>query len=143
VEAAVAEFGAASVDTEKDHTVECDIYSPCALGAVLNESTIPELHCAAVCGSANNQLAEAADHDRLAERGILYAPDYVVNAGGVINIAGEAKGEPYDHDATFARIATIHDTTLRIFAIADQRGITPAEAADQLAEERIAAARSH
>jgi leucine dehydrogenase len=120
--------------------VECDIFSPCALGAVLNERTIPELRCAAVCGCANNQLATDADGDRLASRGVLYAPDYVVNAGGVMNIAQEKAPGGYDQDRAWARIATIHDTVTRVFALADDHGVTPADAADGLAEQRIAAA---
>ena len=99
---AVSELGAASAPVEQIHAVECDIFSPCALGAGLNERTIPELRCEAVCGSANNQLEEEADGERIAARGVLYAPDYVANAGGVINIAVEAAGESYDRDAAFA-----------------------------------------
>jgi leucine dehydrogenase len=106
---------------------------------VLNAGTIPQLRCAAVCGAANNQLAVAADADRLAERDILYAPDYVANAGGVINIYEEAMGLSYDRDAAFARVQRIHRTMLEIFDIAEAKGITTAEAADHLAQDRIAA----
>jgi leucine dehydrogenase len=135
------EFGAAVADDPASaHAVECDIFSPCALGAVLNVESIPELRCAAVCGAANNQLAEEADGDRLAQRGILYVPDYVANAGGVININDEAKGLPYDHQAALARVTDIQQTVLEVFEIAEAKGITTAEAADHLAEDRIAAA---
>ncbi|HEV2761277.1 MAG TPA: Glu/Leu/Phe/Val dehydrogenase dimerization domain-containing protein, partial [Acidimicrobiales bacterium] len=90
VDWAVTEVGAEAVAVEKIHAVECDIYSPCALGGVLNTNTIPELRCAAVVGSANNQLADDAASARLlADAGVLYAPDFVVNAGGLINIAEE------------------------------------------------------
>src|SRR3954471_14810439 len=82
VEGAVKDFGAEPVPVEKAHAVECDIFSPCALGAVLNATTIPELRCEAVVGSANNQLADAASADLITEAGVVYAPDYVVNAGG-------------------------------------------------------------
>ena len=140
VAAAVAELGAAGADVDRIHAVDCDIFSPCALGAGLSERTIPELRCAAVCGSANNQLADEADGERIAARGVLYAPDYVANAGGVINIAVEAAGGTYDRDGAFRRVATIHDTLLRVFALADELGITTAAAADRLAEQRIAAA---
>jgi leucine dehydrogenase len=139
--AAVTErTGAASVDAAGAHAVGCDIFSPCALGAVLDERTIPELACAAVVGSANNQLATDEDDDRLQDRGIVYAPDYVVNAGGVINIAEEQGG--YDHARAEAKIARIHDTLGQILDLAERDGITPAEAADRFAEQRIEAARA-
>jgi leucine dehydrogenase len=119
--------------------VACDLYSPCALGAALSATTIPELRCTAVVGSANNQLATDADAARLAAAGILYAPDYVVNAGGVINIAEERGG--YDRARADARIRGIHDTLLAVFELADSQRITTAAAADRLAEQRIEAAR--
>jgi leucine dehydrogenase len=116
--------------------VACDIFSPCALGAVLNATTIPELHCDAVVGSANNQLATPADAERLRHRSVIYAPDFVANAGGVMNIADEPHG--YDRARAYDRIRTIHDTLLRVFERADADGTTTAAAADRLAEERIA-----
>jgi valine dehydrogenase (NAD+) len=122
------------------HTVECDVLAPCALGASLNAQTIPELQCAAVCGCANNQLATDEDGDRLAAAGVLYAPDYVVNAGGVVNIADEVEPGGYDHDRAYARITRIEHTLLDVFARADADGITPAEAADRIAEARLSAA---
>ncbi|MEY2464806.1 MAG: leucine dehydrogenase [Acidimicrobiaceae bacterium] len=141
--AAIAgEVGAVVVAPDEIHRVDCDLFSPCALGATLNASTIPELRCAAVCGCANNQLATEPDGERLAEAGVLYAPDYVVNAGGVINIADETTPGGYDRDRAWTRVATIHDTLLRVFALADEQAITPAVAADRLAEQRIAAART-
>jgi leucine dehydrogenase len=119
------------------HTVGCDIFAPCALGAVLNRHSIPELGCAAVVGSANNQLETEADAVRLAERGVLYAPDFVANAGGVINIAEEPNG--YDRDRAYERIASIHSTLLAVFGRADAERTTPSEAANRLAEDRIRA----
>jgi leucine dehydrogenase len=142
VDAVVATTGAAVVSPDAIHAVECDVLSPCALGALLNERTIPELRCAAVCGCANNQLATEDDGDRLAERGVLYAPDFVANAGGVINIADELGGDGYSRERAWARVATIEQTMTRIFDIADEQGTTPAHAADHLAEERLAAARA-
>jgi leucine dehydrogenase len=136
VDAVVARDGAGTVAPEAAHAVACDIFSPCALGAVLNATTIPELHCDAVVGSANNQLAELADAERLRQRGIVYAPDFVANAGGVINIAEEPHG--YDRQRAYDRIRTIHDTLLRVFDRAEADGTTTATAADLLAEERIA-----
>jgi len=139
VEAVVDRTGAHVADAATAHTVECDVFSPCALGAVLDGRTIPQLSCAAVVGSANNQLATDEDDNRLQAAGILYAPDYVVNAGGVINIAEEQGG--YDHARAEEKIARIHDTTLQILDLADRDGITTAEAADRFAEQRIEAAR--
>ena len=114
------------------------MFAPCALGAVLSEPTIPQLRCEIVAGSANNQLATDDDDDRLAERGILYIPDYVANAGGVINIAEEPKG--YDQERAWQRIAGIGATVTEILALADTEDVTPAEAADHYAEARITAA---
>jgi leucine dehydrogenase len=131
------ELGAVVVGADVAHAVGCDIFSPCALGAVLNRSTIPELGCTAVVGSANNQLATEADALRLAERGVLYAPDFVANAGGVINIAEEPHG--YNRDRAYERIRTVHDTLLAVFDRAEADRITPAEAANRVAEDRIAA----
>ena len=121
------------------HTVACDVLSPCALGGTLNAGTIPELRCAIVCGSANNQLLEPADGDRLAAAGILYVPDYVANAGGIINIAEEVHG--YDARRAAERITAIRTTTAEVLELAEASGTTPAEAADRLAERRIAAGR--
>jgi glutamate dehydrogenase/leucine dehydrogenase len=136
VDSVVERHGAVPVTADAAHTVACDIFSPCALGGVLNAETIPELACEAVVGSANNQLAELADAERLRQRGVVYAPDFVANAGGVINIAEEPHG--YDRTRAYRRISSIHDTLLAVFDRADTEGITTAEAADRLAEERIA-----
>ncbi len=140
VAALAAELEASVADPATVHEIECDIFSPCALGATLNEHTIPQLRCAAICGCANNQLATEADGTRLEAAGVVYAPDYVVNGGGVINIAAELGPDGYDHDRALRRVATIHDTVARIFATADRENITPAAAADHLAEERLRAA---
>jgi leucine dehydrogenase len=134
------EVGADVVDASDIHHVACDIYSPCALGAVLNETTIPELRCAAICGCANNQLATPEDGARLAARDVLYAPDYVVNAGGVINIAHELGDGGYDHARAWDHIAGIGETLTKVFGLADEQGVTPADAADRFAEARLAAA---
>jgi glutamate dehydrogenase/leucine dehydrogenase len=133
--------GVEVVDPAVAHTVECDVFSPNAYGAVLSATTIPELRCAAVCGAANNQLATHDDAVRLAERGVLYAPDYVANAGGVINIADELHGT-YDHDRAFARVAGIRETMANVLRTASAEGMTTADAADRLAERRIDAARA-
>ncbi len=137
--AVVDRTGAGVVAPDAAHAMECDVYSPCALGGALSEVTIPALRCAAVVGCANNQLATPQDAQRIAASGVLYAPDYVANAGGVINIAQEQGG--YDRARAEARIQGIHDTVLRVLDLADAEGITTAAAADLLAERRIDEAR--
>jgi leucine dehydrogenase len=116
------------------------VYAPCAVGGTLNARTIPQLRCRIVAGSANNQLAEPADAQRLRGAGILYAPDYVVNAGGVIQLVGlEDRG--WDEGELEQALAGIGDTLRRIYSDAASAGITPAEAAERLAAERIAKGR--
>ncbi|MFC7219597.1 Leu/Phe/Val dehydrogenase [Streptomyces polyrhachis] len=115
-----------------------DVYAPCALGGALNDGTVPVLTAKIVCGAANNQLAHPGVEKDLAERGILYAPDYVVNAGGVIQVADELHG--FDMERARAKAAQIFDTTLEIFAKAEADGIPPAVAADRIAEHRMAVA---
>jgi len=119
------------------HRVPCDIYSPCGLGGVLNATTIPELRCWAIAGAANNQLASPSCGQQLADAGVLYAPDFVVNAGGIINIASERSAAGYDHERAFADVAGIYDTTLAVFDAAKRDGLTPVEAAVMLARRRL------
>ncbi|PAZ16636.1 valine dehydrogenase [Streptomyces sp. SA15] len=116
-----------------------EIYAPCALGGALDDDTVPVLTARIVCGAANNQLAHPGVEKDLADRGILYAPDYVVNAGGVIQVADELRG--FDFERCKAKAAKIFDTTLAIFARAKADGIPPAAAADRIAEQRMAEAR--
>jgi len=116
---------------------DLDVYSPCALGGALSDETVPLLRAKVVCGAANNQLAHPGVEKRLADRGILYAPDYVVNAGGVIQVADEITG--FDFERAKAKAAQIFDTTKRIFALAAEEGVPPAVAADRLAERRMTA----
>lgn len=119
--------------------LECDIFAPCALGPVLTDDTIGSLRCRAIAGAANNQL-ERPEHGRLlADAGIVYAPDYVINAGGLINVEDELHG--YDQARAHAKAEGIAGTLREIFAMAKADGTTPAEAADRLAEARISAAR--
>lgn len=117
-----------------------DIYAPCALGGALNDHTVPVLTASVVCGAANNQLAHPGVEKDLQDRGILYAPDYVVNAGGVIQVADELHG--FDFERCRAKAARIFDTTLAIFARAKADGVPPAAAADRIAEQRMADARA-
>jgi leucine dehydrogenase len=130
-----------AVPVAEAHRVECDIFSPCALGGTLNAVTIPQLNCRGVVGSANNQLATATDGLRLAERAIVYAPDFVVNSGGVINIAQELVG--YDHEKAYAHVKGIFDTTLRVIEASHENGLTTDAVANALAEHRLAAAGNH
>ncbi|MET7286899.1 Glu/Leu/Phe/Val dehydrogenase dimerization domain-containing protein [Streptomyces sp. NPDC005573] len=131
----------AVADTDALIRVEgLDIYAPCALGGALDDETVPVLTARVVCGAANNQLAHPGVEKDLADRGILYAPDYVVNAGGVIQVADELHG--FDFDRCRAKAAKIFDTTLTIFTRAKEDGIPPAAAADRIAEQRMTEARA-
>jgi valine dehydrogenase (NAD+) len=113
-----------------------DIYSPCAMGGALNDDTVAALSARIVCGGANNQLAHPGLEKVLADRGILYAPDYLVNAGGVIQVADELAG--FNAERAQVRAEQIYVTTKKIFALADEEGVPPAVAADRLAERRMA-----
>lgn len=117
---------------------DIDVYAPCALGGALNEETIPALRAAVVCGAANNQLAHDGLDTQVYERGILYAPDYLVNAGGVIHVADELNG--YDFDRAKRRTGQIYETTKEVLEHAAAEGVTPAAGADRVAEARMAAA---
>nr|Q53872.1 RecName: Full=Valine dehydrogenase; Short=ValDH [Streptomyces virginiae]AAC44587.1 valine dehydrogenase [Streptomyces virginiae] len=130
----------AVADTEAlIRTEGLDIYAPCALGGALDDDSVPVLTAKVVCGAANNQLAHPGVEKDLADRSILYAPDYVVNAGGVIQVADELRG--FDFDRCKAKASKIFDTTLAIFARAKEDGIPPAAAADRIAEQRMSDAR--
>jgi glutamate dehydrogenase/leucine dehydrogenase len=135
IETAVDTYGVKSVDVGEIHTVDADFYSPCALGAGLNEKTIPELNCQAIVGSANNQLATDEDAGRIAERGIVYAPDFVVNAGGLINVYDELQG--YSKMRAMHRVDSIFEATKRVLEMSKDEGINPHQAAMKVAELRI------
>lgn len=113
-----------------------DVYAPCALGGALNDETVPALGAKIVCGAANNQLDHPGVEKVLADRGILYAPDYVVNSGGVIQVSDEIAG--FSFERAKAKAIRIFDTTRRIFEVASDEGVPPAVAADRLAERRMA-----
>ncbi|MEV4873154.1 Leu/Phe/Val dehydrogenase [Streptomyces syringium] len=130
----------AVVDADVLIRTPLDVYAPCALGGALNDETVAALTATVVCGAANNQLAHPGVEKDLADRGVLYAPDYVVNAGGVIQVADELHG--FDFDRAKAKATKIFDTTLAIFDRAKADGIPPAAAADRLAEQRMADARA-
>ena len=140
VEEAVAELGTRAVAPEAIYDAEADVFAPCALGAVLNDDSIPRLKAKVIAGSANNQLAEDRHGAALKARGILYAPDYVINAGGLIYVSGDAartNGAGFDHDAALARVAGIGDTLIEIFARAEAEDRPTSAAADRIAEERF------
>ena len=132
------EIGAEVVKSEDIYDAECDIFSPCALGSVLNTNTIPRLKCKVVAGGANNQLENETDGELLHKRGILYAPDYVINAGGIINAGSEIGGVYYP---TRARELTerIYETTEDVIKTSRVEGIPTSTAANRLAERRIKA----
>jgi leucine dehydrogenase len=149
LERAVAEWGAHSLVPEQVYSVTCDIFAPCALGGVLNEKTVPVLNCRIVAGSANNQLADEVDGDALFSRGILYAPDYVINAGGLINLSfehgshgshGTAGG--YDREQMLAKVRQIPRTLGEIFHRARAESAPPHRVADRMVEERLAEAKA-
>jgi valine dehydrogenase (NAD+) len=123
-------------DTAALVAADIDVYAPCALGGALNDDTVPVLRAKVVAGAANNQLAHPGIEKVLADRGILYAPDYVVNAGGVIQVADEIDG--FNFDRAKLRATRIYDTTREILRLADDEGVPPAVAADRLAERRMA-----
>lgn len=124
------------VDPNDVYDVDADIYAPCALGATINDDTIKRLKVQIVCGAANNQLKENRHGDMLRELGILYAPDYLVNGGGVINVSLEFDG--WSEEKALAKVNTIFDATLNVFRVADEQNIPVYKATDFLAEKRIA-----
>jgi leucine dehydrogenase len=132
---AVRDFGVDTADPDKIHASECDIFAPCAMGAIIRDDTIPELKCRVVAGSANNQLERPEHGEALADLGILYAPDYVLNAGGLINVADELQG--YNADRAKARVQSVYRTLREIFHIARDRHVSTAAAADAFALDRI------
>jgi leucine dehydrogenase len=135
------ELDAEAVSADRIAEIECDVFSPCATGGVLNAETIPSLRCRVIAGAANNQLGEPADAERLAERGILYAPDYVVNAGGVIHLVSYEMLDEGDADVQ-TRLRGIGDTLGEVFARAEADGTSTGAAADAIVGQRLAAARS-
>ena len=123
------------VDKDDIYDVECDIYAPCALGATINDQTIDRLKCKIVAGSANNQLKEERHGDILREKKILYAPDYLINAGGLMNVSIEFEG--WSESKASRMVDTIYKTTLKIFKISDDQNIPVHQATNVLAESRI------
>lgn len=133
---ACVELGCEAVGLDEIYEVDADVFCPTALGAIVNEQTIPRFKFKVVCGAANNQLATDACGDELARRGILYAPDYAVNAGGLMNVSIEFEG--YNRERAKRMMRTIYYNVSKIFQIADRDGIPTWKAADRMAEERVA-----
>jgi len=132
--------GGTVVGPDQIHGVECDVYAPCALGGSVNDQTIPQFKAKVVCGAANNQLLEERHGSELRERGILYAPDYVVNAGGLINVYNELVEGGYDEARSMEQMDKIRLNLLEIFALAREEGICTSVAADRFGDARVAAA---
>lgn len=133
----VSEFGAEAVDVGGIHKTDAEIFAPCALGAILNDESIPELQCEIVAGAANNQLRHIRHDKMLHDKGILYAPDYVINAAGIIIVNNEIQGIAKTREEGMKDVEVIHDTLLEIYTEADKRNEPTAAIADALAEERI------
>ncbi len=135
------ETGGSVVRPEQIRGIDCDVYAPCALGGSLNDESIAELKARIVCGAANNQLLETRHGVALKEKGVLYGPDYVVNAGGLINVYNELLPEGYSEDKAMKMMDGIYTNMKEIFAIAREEGICTSAAADRFAERRIDAVR--
>lgn len=135
VEQVVQEFGAQAVAPEAIYGVDAEVFAPCALGAVVNDETLPQFKFQIIAGAANNVLKEERHGDELEARGILYAPDFVINAGGLINVADELEG--YNRERAIKKIAGIYDNILKVFEIAKRDNIPTYKAAEVMAEERI------
>lgn len=137
VQRVVHDFGATAVGPDEIYAVKADVYAPSALGATINDDTLKVLQVDIVAGAANNVLAEERHGDDLHKRGILYAPDYVINAGGLINVCGELNG--WTPERSMRKAADIYNTLLRIFEHSHEEGMPTYRAADRIAEQRIAA----
>jgi leucine dehydrogenase len=142
VEAAAQLFGATIVEPDKIYAQDVDIFAPCALGGVINSTTIPQIQAKIIAGAANNQLDnEQLNSQMLVDKEILYCPDYVINAGGLINVYNEMIG--YNEEKAFSQVYNIYDTLLQIFTIASKEEISTNSASRKLAEERIAKAKKN
>ena len=138
VERECLKLGAQPVLPNEILEVPCDIFAPCAMGGIINRQSIPKLKCSAVAGAANNQLKESSDGELLMQRGILYAPDYAINAGGILNAACEFDPNGYDPKVARDKIMHIFDTLMTIFQRSKQENIPPHQIADELASFKLA-----
>lgn len=130
-------YGAKEIEPDTYFDVECDILAPCALGGILNADTIPKLKCKAVAGGANNQLLTNEDGKRLMDRGILYAPDYILNSGGIINVCAEFEPNGYNPRLSRDKVNRIYDTLLELFDTAEREGKPTNLVADELAQYKL------
>lgn len=137
IDRVVNDMGATAVAPDEIYGIDCDIFVPCAMGAVINDFTIEKLKCKIVAGSANNQLADVKHGQMLKDKGILYVPDFVINSGGVINVYEELRG--YNKDRAMSKAAAIYDAVKRVIEISKRDDIPTYAAAERMAEERIAA----
>jgi leucine dehydrogenase len=137
VDRAVNNFGATAVALDDIYSQEVDVFAPCALGSIINDETIPQLKAKVIAGAANNQLEEARHDQALTDLGILYAPDYVINAGGIMNVSHEVSGNPISPEAGMKAVEVIYDTLTEIFNIAEEYSKPTGVIADQLALARI------
>ncbi len=135
IERVVEEFGAEVVSADDIYGVQCDVFAPCALGAVLNSRTVATLKCKVIAGSANNQLENESDGFELMRRGIVYAPDYAINSGGLINVAAELDG--YNKELVLGKVSQVYTTINNILQLSRQENIPPHVAADRMAEQRL------
>ena len=132
---AVSDFGVETTSLANIHKMEVDVFAPCALGSAINDDTISELRCKIVAGAANNQLQREEHGEKLRDLGILYAPDFVINAGGLINVEDELRG--YDRERAMTKVRGVYKALQLIFAMAQEKNLSTARAAQEYAEERI------
>ena len=137
VDVMVEKYGVDKVDPESIYDVDCDIFCPCALGAIINDGTLDRLRCKIICGSANNQLKEERHGDLLEKKGLIYAPDYITNAGGTIYDTDRLGAGGVSHERGKEKVTRVYDKMMRVFEIADRDKIPTYLAADRMAEERI------
>jgi leucine dehydrogenase len=133
----VHDYGAKSISTKDFCSVPCDILAPCALGGIINSDTVPQLRCRAIAGAANNQLLNSEQGRQLLEKGILYAPDYIINSGGIINAAAEFEDKGYDPKFARNKVNHIYDTLLLIFRKAEAENKPTCMVADEIAEYNL------
>jgi leucine dehydrogenase len=141
VDALVRGLGVEAVGIDEVLEVECDVLAPCALGAIINDETLPKLRCKIIAGGANNQLHEERHGHELSKREIVYAPDYVINAGGIINVSAEFAEGGYNEPEALRRIERIPQALKEVWTISKDKGVPSSEAADHLAEQIVADAR--
>ena len=142
VQDVVQRYGVEAVGMKEIFDLDVDVFAPCALGAVINDDTLPRLKCQVIAGAANNVLHEARHGAELRERGIVYAPDYVINAGGIINVSVEFRDGGYDQDVALQKIERIPEALHEVWEISERDDIPASDAADRLAQEIVAAGRA-